>query len=200
MPNPPYEITNHTIRQQDSRNSYFSSGTMTNHHCTFSQIQQQSRTSMDTTFRNANGILYESNCYHYYISSTNRHCPKSTNLYHLRANSYFCNNQKPMKKHTNFTRGYQNSYFGRNAHMTSFTPHSSCRIDQAKHKSKMFISTQVAFVHQHNRILGLSNAHAACCQISKLEPVLVMTVEEQVNGWSTQTDEFSTRPEIFVLL
>ena len=98
MPNPPYGITNHTILQQDSRNSYFSSGTMTNLHCTFSQIQQQSRTSMDTTFHNANRILYESNWYHYYISSTNRHCHKSTNLYHLRANSYFCNNPKPMEK------------------------------------------------------------------------------------------------------
>jgi len=64
----------------------------------------------------------------------------------------------------------------------------------------MFISTLVAFIHQHNRILGLSNAHAACCQIANWEPVLVMTMEHQINGWSTQTYEFPWCPWKFLLV
>jgi len=171
---------------------------------------------MDTTFRNADRIEYDSNWSHYDMSSrrifhrshifklctqlpTNRHCPKSTNLCHLRGNSYFWHNQKPMEKTYEFHKRVPKFVLWTQCAHDLITPHSSGRIDQAKHKRRRFISTHVAFIHPHNGILGLSNAHAACCPFPKLEPVLVMTIQHQVNGWSTQTYEFPWCPWKFIL-
>jgi len=51
---------------------------------------------------------------------TNGEFPKSTNLYPLCEKSYFGQNDGPdtnqPEKHTNFTRGYRNSYLAHNTH------------------------------------------------------------------------------------
>jgi len=125
---------------------------------------------------------------------TNRHYTNSTNLYPLRGNSYVWHNQKTTQKTLQFHQRVPKFVLWTQCSHELRHPHSSGRIDQAKHKNKTFISTHVAFIHQHKGILGISIAHAGCCPIANWEPVLVMTVGKQVNGGLTQNIGISMVP------